>query len=89
MKDHRWLYRGCTCCDGSALALSGAALSRRNFIAGAAAVATFGLGKPRSATAQVVEATKPYRIDVHHHLSPPTYVAASNVNNFGEPLMKS
>jgi predicted TIM-barrel fold metal-dependent hydrolase len=89
MKDHRWSYRGCTCCDGSALALSGAALSRRNFIAGAAAVATFGLGKPHSATAQVVEAKKPYRIDVHHHLSPPSYVAASNVNNFGELPMKN
>jgi predicted TIM-barrel fold metal-dependent hydrolase len=89
MKERRWSYRGCACCDGNTLALSGAALSRRNFIAGAAAVASFGVGKPHSAAAQTTEATKPYRIDVHHHLSPPSYVAASNVNHFGEPPMKS
>src|ERR1700730_1795758 len=89
MKERRWSYRGCACCDGNTLALSGAALSRRNFIAGAAAVASFGVGKPHSAAAQAAEAAKPYRIDVHHHLSPPSYVAASNVNHFGEPPMKS
>jgi predicted TIM-barrel fold metal-dependent hydrolase len=85
----RWSYRGCACCDGSTLSLSGAALNRRNFITGAAAVAAVGLGKPRSAAAQTAEAAKPYRIDVHHHLSPPTYIAASNAGNFGDPLMKN
>jgi 6-methylsalicylate decarboxylase len=83
----RWSYRGCACCDGSTLSLSGAALSRRHFVAGAAAMAAIGLSK--GADAQTAETTKPYRIDVHHHLSPPTYIAASNANNFGEPLMKS
>jgi 6-methylsalicylate decarboxylase len=86
-KDRR-LYRGCACCDGSTLSLSGAALSRRNFMAGAAAMAAAGLCKPPRASAQTAEAAKPYRIDVHHHLSPPTYIAASNVSNFGEPPMK-
>jgi predicted TIM-barrel fold metal-dependent hydrolase len=62
-------------------------LNRRNFMAGAAAVATVGLGKPDSAAAQTTETVKPYRIDVHHHLSPPTYIAAAN--SFGEPLMKN
>ena len=33
--------------------------------------------------------TKPFRIDVHHHLSPPTYVTASNDSGFGDPLMKN
>jgi hypothetical protein len=33
--------------------------------------------------------TKPFRIDVHHHLSPPTYVTASNDGGFGDPLMKN
>ena len=89
MKRHRWSYRGCRCCEASTLSLSGAAPNRRNFITGAAAVATVGLGKPRSASAQTTEVTRPYRIDVHHHLSPPTYVAASNVNNFGELPMKN
>src|SRR5450631_2255149 len=83
---HRWSYRGCACCDQSALSLSGAALNRRNFMAGAAAMAAIGL--PRGAAAQTGEPAKPYRIDVHHHVSPPTYIAASNANNFGDPLMK-
>jgi 6-methylsalicylate decarboxylase len=86
-KGHRWSYRGCACCDGSTRILSGTALSRRNFVTGAAAMATLGLGK--GAAAQTVEATKPYRVDIHHHLSPPTYIAASNANNFGEIPMKN
>jgi predicted TIM-barrel fold metal-dependent hydrolase len=86
---HRWSYRGCACCDGSTLALSGASLNRRNFVTGAAAMAAVGLGKPERAAAQAAEATKPYRIDVHHHLSPPAYIAAANANNFGEPPMKN
>lgn len=87
MKDqHRVSYRGCACCDGSTLSLSGATLNRRHFFAGAAAMATIGLS--RGAAAQSADATKPYRIDVHHHLSPPAYIAAANAGNFGEPLMK-
>ena len=86
-KRRRW-YRGCACCDGSTLSLSGAALNRRNFMAGAAAMAAAGLCEPPRASAQTAEAAKPYRIDVHHHLSPPAYIAASNAGNFGEPLMK-
>jgi 6-methylsalicylate decarboxylase len=89
MKRHRWSYRGCRCCEAATLSLSGAAPNRRNFITGAAALAAVGLAKPRSASAQTTEVTSPYRIDVHHHLSPPTYVAASNVNNFGELPMKN
>jgi predicted TIM-barrel fold metal-dependent hydrolase len=84
---HRWSYRGCACCDDNAHILSGATLNRRRFIAGAAALASIGLSK--GAAAQTADATKPYRIDVHHHLSPPTYIAASNANNFGDPLMKN
>src|ERR1700694_5278176 len=84
---HRWSYRGCACCDGSTRILSGAALSRRNVSTGAAAIATIGLSK--GADAQTAETTKPYRIDIHHHLSPPTYIAASNANNFGEIPMKN
>ena len=85
----RWSYRGCACCDGSTLSLSGAALNRRHFITGAAVMATVGLAAPERAAAQATEPAKPYRIDVHHHLSPPTYIAASNAGNFGDPLMKN
>jgi 6-methylsalicylate decarboxylase len=84
----RWSFRGCGCCDDGALSLSGGALSRRTFMAGAAALAATGLARPQSAVAQGSEPAKPYRIDVHHHLSPPSYIAASNANNFGDPLMK-
>ena len=89
MKSQRLSYRGCACCDGDTLSLSGAALSRRSFMAGAASVAAVGLGKPGRAAAQTSEAAKPYRIDVHHHLSPPAYIAAANANHFGEPPMKN
>ena len=40
------------------------------------------------ASAQSADA-KPFRIDVHHHLSPPTYVTASNEGGFGDALMKN
>jgi predicted TIM-barrel fold metal-dependent hydrolase len=87
----RWLSRGCACGCGTTLALSGAALSRRQFVAGmtgAAAAATVGLGSSRKVLAQGAE-TKPYRIDVHHHLSPPSYIAAAIANNFGDGLMRN
>lgn len=88
----RWSYQGCTCggCE-STLSLSGAALSRRQFVqgvAGAATLAAVGLGRSQSAAAQTAEA-KPYRIDVHHHLSPPSYIAASVANNFGDGPMRN
>jgi 6-methylsalicylate decarboxylase len=84
---HRWSHRGCACCDGSTLSLSAASLNRRHFVTGAAAMAAIGLGKP--AAAQTADVTKFYRIDVHHHLSAPAYIAAANANHFGEPPMKN
>jgi len=81
---HRWSHRGCGCCDGSP-----PPLSRRSFVAGAAATAALWVGTPEIAAAQATDATKPHRIDVHHHLSPPSYIAAANANNFGEALMKN
>jgi hypothetical protein len=92
MRDKRWSYRGCACCDESPLSLSGAVLNRRHFMrgmTGAAAMAAVGVGHPQRAAAQTADAPKPYRIDVHHHLTPPTYITASNVNNFGDAPMKN
>lgn len=88
MEQRRWSYLACACCE-NALSLSGAVLNRRQFMTGAATAAAIGLGNLQGATAQTPETTKPYRIDVHHHLSPPTYITASNAGNFGDPLMKS
>ncbi|MFZ0812099.1 MAG: amidohydrolase family protein, partial [Bradyrhizobium sp.] len=66
-------------------------LSRRQFVAGAAAVAATGLGAGLGtglggsrAFAQGTDA-KPYRIDVHHHLSPPSYIQAVIENHLGSP----
>jgi predicted TIM-barrel fold metal-dependent hydrolase len=83
--------RGCACGCENTLSLSGAALSRRNFmqgVAGAATLAAAGIGRSSEAAAQGAEA-KPYRIDVHHHLSPPSYIAAAVANNFGDGLQRT
>ena len=88
---HRWSYRGCSCGCDSTISLSGATLNRRNFmqgVSGAAAMAAIGLGNSQRAAAQTADAAKPYRIDVHHHVSPPTYIVASSANNFGDGLMR-
>ncbi len=79
----------CACCGSDVLSLTSTALGRRKFIAGAAALGALGPGKPATGLAQTAAAAKPFRIDVHHHLSPPTYIAASNAANFGDRLMKS
>ena len=54
--------------------------------AGALALTAAGGGR---AMAQATPTAKPFRIDVHHHLSPPTYVTASNESGFGDALMKN
>lgn len=87
----RWSLKGCVCGCEDTVSLTGAALSRRQFVAGmagAAAAAATGLNGPTEALAQSTD-TKPYRIDVHHHLSPPSFIAAAVANNFGDgPLRK-
>ena len=73
--------RGCFCCGPSSPPLSNP--GRRGFMLGAGALAlttAAGGGRARAQTAD----TKPFRIDVHHHLSPPTYVTASNEGGFGD-----
>src|ERR1700733_8459885 len=83
--------RGCACGCNNTLSLSGAALSRRTFmqgVAGTATLAAAGIIRPQNALAQSADA-KPYRIDVHHHLSPPSYIAASMANNFGDGPMRT
>ncbi|MGH6753511.1 MAG: amidohydrolase family protein, partial [Bradyrhizobium sp.] len=78
--------RGCFCCDESETSF--APPSRRGFMLGAGALALTAAAGGGRAAAQTSEA-KPFRIDVHHHLSPPTYVTASNESGFGDPLMKN
>ena len=82
--------RNCACGCDNTLSLTNGGLSRRKFMASAAGAATFaatGFGRAGQALAQSAD-TKPYRIDVHHHLSPPTYIQASVSNNFGDGLLR-
>ena len=78
--------RGCFCCGPSSPSLFSP--SRRGFMLGAGALALTTAAGNRRTTAQPAD-TKPFRIDVHHHLSPPTYVTASNDSGFGDLLMKN
>src|SRR3954470_9775438 len=78
--------RGCFCCGPSGPSLANP--GRRGFMLGAGALALTTAAGSSRATAQTAD-TKPVRIDVHHHLSPPTYVTASNDSGFGDPLMKN
>ena len=78
--------RGCFCCGPSGPSRSSP--SRRGFMLGAGALALTTAAGGGRARAQATD-TKPFRIDVHHHLSPPTYVTASNEGGFGDALMKN
>ena len=78
--------RGCFCCGPASPSVS--VTSRRGFVLGAGALALTAAVRGDGAAAQPADA-KPFRIDVHHHLSPPTYVTASNDAGFGDPLMKN
>jgi predicted TIM-barrel fold metal-dependent hydrolase len=62
----------CNCCIEP---LAAAGLSRRGFVAGAAAAGAAVAGFAPRAFAQA----KPHRIDVHCHIAPPTWLAAMDV----------
>jgi predicted TIM-barrel fold metal-dependent hydrolase len=86
----RMPIRACACGCDNTLSLTNGGLSRRKFMASAAGAATLaatGFGRAGQAFAQSTD-TKPYRIDVHHHLSPPSYIQASVSNNFGDGLLR-
>ena len=75
----RYSFRGCACCEQPAFMPAAPALSRRTVLGGAAALglsAAAGFA-PRTSLAQAPAASpgKPHRIDVHHHIAPPKYVA--------------
>ena len=76
-------FSNCLCCEPQPQ-FSAAAVNRRSFVAGGiattAAVAT-GAGFAPKALAQA----KPHRIDVHHHVVPPTWLAAMNIIGRSNP----
>lgn len=76
-------FFACGCCEGTgartvrgriSLEPNSAGISRRNFVAGG--IAAFGFGAATSIPAPALAQTKPHRIDVHHHISPPVWVEA-------------
>ncbi|MCL6645311.1 MAG: amidohydrolase, partial [Dehalococcoidia bacterium] len=80
----RGLFNLCTCC-GDRSDFSASAIDRRGFMAGGVA-ALSALAAPaivRRAQAQ----GKPHRIDVHHHISPPTWLEALKKINQTNPPM--
>jgi predicted TIM-barrel fold metal-dependent hydrolase len=77
---------GCSCLRRNMAPGSRGMLGRRDVLAGFAA--TMVAGAIKSAPARAAEA-RPQRIDVHHHLSPPAYIAAANANHVGEAPMRN
>jgi 6-methylsalicylate decarboxylase len=78
---HR-LFSTCACCAEPFVATG---ISRRELIAGgAAAVALGGLAGFAS---KVFAQARPHRIDVHHHISPPTWLEALKKINRTNPPM--
>ncbi len=59
--------------------------SRRTFLAGLAALGASALspGRESAAQAPAAGAAAPHRIDVHHHLSPPPYIAELTARKMG------
>jgi len=74
----RRLLATCSCC---AQPFAATGVSRRALLAGGAALTLGGLA-PKS-----FAQTKPERIDVHHHVSPPTWLAALKKLNHANPPM--
>ena len=68
---------GCSCLRRNMAPASPGMLGRRDVLAGFAA--TVVAGAIKAVPARAAE-SGPQRIDVHHHLSPPSYVTASNEN---------
>ncbi len=84
MARKHWKLSGrCLCCDPI---LNKAAVSRRGFVAGAVALGAFaasGAGFAPKAQAQA----GPHRVDVHHHISPPTWLDAMKKAKLDNPPM--
>src|SRR5215469_1632305 len=73
--------RHCDACSGMH---ADTGLSRRGLLAGSAALAAyFGFGQYASA------APAPHRIDVHHHISPPTWLDAVKGMKLDNPPMNN
>ncbi len=68
----------CRCCDS-------VGIGRRGFLAGAAALGALSIASRFTAVAQ----DKPHRIDVHHHIVPPTWFDAVKKARLDNPPMST
>jgi 6-methylsalicylate decarboxylase len=75
----RTLFGGCTCC--------GPTLSRRGLLAGAAA--SLAAGAFAASGIDALAQAKPHRIDVHHHISPPTWLDAVKSAKLDNPPLNN
>ncbi len=81
-QSRRSFFSRCACCNTIPTGLTASPVNRRNFLAGG--VTALGLGASGFIAAPALAKTrapagasaKPHRIDVHHHLIPPNYMAA-------------
>jgi 6-methylsalicylate decarboxylase len=76
----KWSFRGCSCCNEPGMAAQ-SKISRRGMLGGGA-LALSALAPLR---AQAETPAKPAFIDVHHHLSPPAYIADLKKSHVGLP----
>jgi len=73
------LFGGCACCPPAV------GLSRRGFVAGGAAALAFAASAVPGVRA--VAQSRAHRIDVHHHISPPTWIdAVRRINLANAPM---
>jgi predicted TIM-barrel fold metal-dependent hydrolase len=73
--NRRRLSAICNCCPAPFAATE---VSRRSFLGGAAAVAATAAASSLVPPAALAQA-KPYRIDVHHHIAPPSWLNAMDI----------
>ena len=80
----RTFFRNCACCITPS-GLSAAAVDRRSFLtAGAAAFGSIAAPAVLGLSGALAQA-KPHRIDVHHHVVPPTWLAAMDLIGRSNP----
>ena len=81
----RRFFRGCSCCAVPVEVTGGT--DRRSLLTGAFAslgLAASGAAKFSAVAAQPAAPAKPHRIDIHHHLAPPAWLAEVK----GRPMLQ-
>jgi len=82
----RTLFATCLCCDPQP-GWAAPALSRRRFMAGSVAALGAGALAAAGGAPDALAQAKPQRIDVHHHISPPTWLDAVKKAKLANPPM--